>query len=544
MDALITKPGFDPAAGDSQYHRARQFDPEKCTSTPKTISITSGVKAVVCRTGSDTTSVQTYLFDKDKFSPAEARAWLAEHGKKKDLTVEFIEDNGNRRRFIAKIKSENLEEAPVEKLFNFDEQKLDVFVPFKKIDEENKRVYAYLTTGDLDHDGQRVDMRAVARALPEWLEWGNIREMHQKIVAGVVQPENAKIDDIGLFAGIDVLRDDTWKLIKGGGYKGVSIGLSDVVVRKSADAPNGLLTDGGDNGKPFKIIEASFVDRPANPACKIVAFKALENGDLQVEGVKPSEKLAAPPPQVAPQRTDEGGPSAVAPSVEKDVNTDGSPAFPSFAAEWAGRELAEDLPQMLDSLWSVITRIAYAEGEPSAKKSAMQAAVGEFADMCGNYMTGEKLAKAAAEKKKSLELVDQGIITRSISELSPEFAEQIGKAVKDLENRKIDFSKEIETLKTDLDDKLKEATSMIEKLRGENAELVARVKTIEETPLPPKGIANANAAFLTTKDAAPVADAAKGLMEALNNAAKSADPKIREAAAKAGQEFAFALMRS
>jgi hypothetical protein len=64
-----------------EYHRARVKGPgEFDEKTFKTIGITTGVKAIVGKLKNDTKmTIQTYLFDIKKFTPAEAKAWLKDH---------------------------------------------------------------------------------------------------------------------------------------------------------------------------------------------------------------------------------------------------------------------------------------------------------------------------------------------------------------------------------------------------------------------------------------------------------------------------------
>lgn len=425
------------------------------------------------------------------------------------------------------------------KLFNYEHNKLDVFIPFKKIDSENRRVWAYLTTGDLDHDGQRVDMKAVARALPEWLEWGNIREMHQKVVAGVVQPENAKIDDVGLLCGIDVLRDDTWKLIEGGGYKGTSIGLSDVLVRKSDDCPNGLLTDGGENGKPFKIIEASFVDRPANPKCKIVAIKALADGKLLLDGIKAVEKLIAHPDKgiVSPDGVAAELPPAVPlASAEKfdagmDANS-GTPNMPGFAMAWNTAELGEDLPDMLNCLYGVISQIAWSmDWSPDQKRSGMQLACGEFIDKCSEYLTGQKLLDAKAKLEK-VEKIETTTSTATVVETTQDFQKVLDER---FAATLATVTEKLAAVEAETEKKLGEAASRIGELAEQKTELVKRLEVLEKTPLPAKAIQNAAHLTVTNKDGNEgQADEMGILTGKLAEMARSNDPNIRQAAATFG----------
>src|SRR3989304_6641502 len=256
MKPEVIKPGFDPATEEAGYHRARQFDPERCTSTPKTISIAEGVKGVVCRTGGDTTSVETYLFDKEKFTPAEAKDWLAGQSEK-GMAIACVED-GHNIFFPAKIKKLEIEEAKqVDKLKR-------VFLPFAKADEERRVVYGYATTPHLDYEQQKIDIAAIERALPEYLEWGNVREMHDhKKAVGSVLDESVKIDDAGLYVGAKIVDGDCWKKIKERVYRGLSIGIGwerEPGIKITDDAPKGLLSAA--EGNRMRIIEISVVARP------------------------------------------------------------------------------------------------------------------------------------------------------------------------------------------------------------------------------------------------------------------------------------------
>src|SRR5258708_6472566 len=54
-------------------------------------------------------------------------------------------------------------------------------------------VYGKATGPDLDLDGQICDPSWLKSATPEWMTWGNVREMHQPIAAGV----GVELEEIG-----------------------------------------------------------------------------------------------------------------------------------------------------------------------------------------------------------------------------------------------------------------------------------------------------------------------------------------------------------
>lgn len=73
--------GFDIT---DQYIRARQHEPTEFDSKSfKTIRLTSGIKAIVGKKqGETSTTVQSVIFDKKKFTPEKAKSWLDSHGTK------------------------------------------------------------------------------------------------------------------------------------------------------------------------------------------------------------------------------------------------------------------------------------------------------------------------------------------------------------------------------------------------------------------------------------------------------------------------------
>jgi len=85
---VITKPEPDVT---ENYIRLRQRDPDdfvKASFRTITISADKGIKAVIGKLKSDpngSTVIQSYLFDKDKWTVAEAEKWIEEH--KKDIVI-------------------------------------------------------------------------------------------------------------------------------------------------------------------------------------------------------------------------------------------------------------------------------------------------------------------------------------------------------------------------------------------------------------------------------------------------------------------------
>lgn len=125
-------------------------------------------------------------------------------------------------------------------------------------------VYGKATGPDLDLDGQICDPGWLKSAMPSWMEFGNVREMHQPIAAGIgVLLEEQGNDWLLTSKCID---PNTARKIESGVLKGYSVGIKNPQVTKDAAAPGGRIVGGN-------IIEVSYVDRPCNPTAKMTICK-------------------------------------------------------------------------------------------------------------------------------------------------------------------------------------------------------------------------------------------------------------------------------
>lgn len=153
---------------------------------------------------------------------------------------------------------------------------LKVFIPLSKVDEEQRMVFGYASTEALDSQGDVISKAAIEEALPDYMRFANIREMHTMSAVGVAK--SAEVDDKGLYIGAKVVDDAAWLKVKEGVYKGFSIGgkglaKSDKTITK------------------LRLTEISLVDRPANPECVIDCFKAEALEDEPAAG-EPVAKAA------------------------------------------------------------------------------------------------------------------------------------------------------------------------------------------------------------------------------------------------------------
>lgn len=136
-----------------------------------------------------------------------------------------------------------------------------LFMPIGKVDKVKRTVSGYASTPTKDSDGEIVSLDAIRAALPDYMQYGNIREMHKLSAVGVAQEAN--VDTKGLFLTAKIVDDAAWKKCLEGVYKGFSIGG-----RK--------LDKEGDEITAVELLEVSVVDRPANPDCRISLAKSMK----------------------------------------------------------------------------------------------------------------------------------------------------------------------------------------------------------------------------------------------------------------------------
>ncbi|HEV2303334.1 MAG TPA: DUF6582 domain-containing protein [Stellaceae bacterium] len=135
------------------------------------------------------------------------------------------------------------------------------YAPIAKVDAEQRMVWGYASTEALDEQGEVVSRDALAAALDDYMKFANIREMHQMSAVGVA--EAAALDDKGLYVAARVVDERAWEKIRGGVYKGFSIG-GKVKARDPADRR--VITE-------LALSEISLVDRPANPEAVFDCWK-------------------------------------------------------------------------------------------------------------------------------------------------------------------------------------------------------------------------------------------------------------------------------
>jgi len=144
------------------------------------------------------------------------------------------------------------------------------FVAITKVVAEERMVWGYASTTALDFDGDRITLGAMRDALPDYMRFANIREMHQPSAVGTAV--SATVDDVGLYLGAKVVDDAAWRKVETGVYKGFSLGC----LVKASDKAKKCITK-------MKLYEISLVDRPANPDSVFDIWKLAKGDDMTLD---------------------------------------------------------------------------------------------------------------------------------------------------------------------------------------------------------------------------------------------------------------------
>ena len=145
-------------------------------------------------------------------------------------------------------------------------------------DDGTVKVWGYASSEAVDSDGEIIAAEAMKAAIPDYMKFGAVREMHGSNAAGTAIEINVE-DDGRTFFGAHIVDPVAVTKVKTGVYKGFSIGGS-VTAR---DELNKSQITG------LKLTEISLVDRPANPDAVFTCFKADKPKDEEETADKDDE---------------------------------------------------------------------------------------------------------------------------------------------------------------------------------------------------------------------------------------------------------------
>lgn len=297
------------------------------------------------------------------------------------------------------------------------------FAELSKVEDEDDgtiKVYGYASTGAEDADGECVQPEAMKAALPGYMKWGAVREMHQPKAAGTAI--EAKVDDDGrTWFGAHVVDSEAIKKVKASVYKGFSIG-GKVTGR---DKLNKSVITG------INLVEVSLVDRPANPEARIELWKGegieADPADpsaaaidalaelLNKGAIEPARLVELAQAELAKAAT---APSSDAPATSSPSSSEASaaPAEPAASEPAQGGELAKSMytVSQFASVLSAVADLAASstveaswEGDnspvPQAMRDWLNTGAGIFAAMAAEEVTElvNSINQVAADSAKA-----------------------------------------------------------------------------------------------------------------------------------------------
>lgn len=256
----------------------------------------------------------------------------------------------------------------------------------QRIDEEQRMVWGYASTEQRATDGKVISRRAMEGALDAYMEYANLREMHQSSAVG--RTDEARVDDGGLWIGAKVVDDVAWKKVIERVYKGFSVGAK---ITEYDPIDRTLIT-------AMELREISLVDRPADPGAKIDLYRA-DGFDGDEDDDIPTSAEAAPAADLeedtmsrAPARKPAA--AAAAPAAETVERVEGDAPAAAAADEAPAAEpapAADAAPEAEAQPEPVVEAAPAAEGEAPADGEA------------------ERAAAADAEPEQRADLVDRAL---------------------------------------------------------------------------------------------------------------------------------------
>lgn len=145
-------------------------------------------------------------------------------------------------------------------------------------------VHGYASSEAVDADGEIIKASAIKGAIPDYMKFANIREMHQPKAAGTTIEMEVQ-DDGRTFIKAHIVDADAVLKVNNKVYKGFSIGGR--VTERDAEDKKII--------KGIRLSEISLVDRPANPEavftiCKVELDKEGDGAGAGVDVSKPADE--------------------------------------------------------------------------------------------------------------------------------------------------------------------------------------------------------------------------------------------------------------
>lgn len=327
-------------------------------------------------------------------------------------------------------------------------------------DDGTVKVWGYASSEAVDSDGEVIAAEAMKAAIPDYMKFGAVREMHGSNAAGTAIEINVE-DDGRTFFGAHIVDPVAVTKVKTGVYKGFSIGGS-VTAR---DELNKSQITG------LKLTEISLVDRPANPDAVFTCFKA----DKPKDGEEAADKDDEPA-----DKADET-PADDAEKADGDKKDDKEDDKKDEAEKSASVELSESEIAILKAVLAKADKSEYEHKYEPVAKSMWQ--VKSLADVLASlkWLIEDAIyddvdAAVIAQIKESA-----GSLAESLKALTVSEADKLvdGLAAK--------ADKSDDLAKAESADELAKAQDALNKSNDALAKAQAEIESLKKQAAPPKG---------------------------------------------------------
>lgn len=322
-------------------------------------------------------------------------------------------------------------------------------------DDGTVKVWGYASSEAVDSDGEVITAEAMKAAIPDYMKFGAVREMHGSNAAGTAIEINVE-DDGRTFFGAHIVDPVAVTKVKKGVYKGFSIGGGVT----SRDELNKSQITG------LKLTEISLVDRPANPDAVFTCFKAD----------KPKDEEAADKDDEPADKADET-PADDTEKADGDKKDDKEDGKKDEAEKSASVELSESEIAILKA---VLAKAEKPKDKPVAK-SMWQ--VKSLADV---LMSLKWLIEDAAYGN-----IDEAVIAQ-IKESAGSLAESlkaltVSEADKLVDGLAAKADKSDDLAKAESADELAKAQDALKKSNDALTKAQAEIESLKKQAAPPKG---------------------------------------------------------
>lgn len=257
----------------------------------------------------------------------------------------------------------------------------------EELDDGTVKVWGYASSSAVDSDGETITADAMKAALPDYMKFGAVREMHQAKAAGTAIEASVEEDGRTYF-GAHVVDSEAVRKVKSNVYKGFSIGGK---VTERDNLNKSII-------KGIKLVEVSLVDRPANPEALFTMYKAE---DIELSAV---DQLAAmlDKGEISPERLIElAKADKVEPEKESEPDAPVELEKKGAAFSSSTKDKLKKAHEAIKTASDHMDSLGYANDDDDSQKADAVDSLAKMADMSNELskLQGEnaELAKRVAE---------------------------------------------------------------------------------------------------------------------------------------------------